>query len=179
MVNFVALDLETATSVKSSICQIGITEVIDGKVQPSKSWWVKPKGNIYDGYNIAIHGITPKDTKNSPSFPEVWKEVKPFLEGKTVVAHNTSFDMYALRDAFDEYGIDYPTFDYFCTLRIAKHLIKGCYSYSLDVFLASNPQLIGQRAFFACKARNNHLVAHVLVQQKRLRHKSPLPHKAT
>lgn len=38
MVNFVALDLETATSVKSSICQIGITEVIDGKVQPSKSW---------------------------------------------------------------------------------------------------------------------------------------------
>ena len=43
----------------------------------------------------------------------------------------------------------------------------------------SNPQLLGLSAFFACKARNNHLVAHVLVQQKRLRHKSPLPHKAT
>ena len=135
MINFVALDLETATSVKSSICQIGITEVVDGKIQPSRSWLVKPKGNIYDGFNIAIHGITPEDTKNSPLFPEVWKDVKPFLEGKTVVAHNTSFDMYALRDAFDEYGIDYPTFDYFCTLRIAKYLIKGCYSYSLDVVL--------------------------------------------
>lgn len=44
---------------------------------------------------------------------------------------------------------------------------------------ASNPQLIGLGAFFACKARNNHFVAHVLVRQKRLRHKSPLPHKAT
>ena len=43
----------------------------------------------------------------------------------------------------------------------------------------SNPQLIGLSAFFACKARNNHLVAHVLVQQKRLRHKNPLPYKAT
>lgn len=96
---------------------------------------VKPKNNEYDEFNIEIHGITPEDTKNSPSFPEVWKEVKPFLEGKTVVAHNTSFDMYALRDAFNEYGIDYPTFDYFCTLRIARHLIKGCYSYSLNVVL--------------------------------------------
>ena len=41
----------------------------------------------------------------------------------------------------------------------------------------SNPQLLGLSAFFACKARNNHLVAHVLVQQKRLRHKSPYPTK--
>lgn len=49
----------------------------------------------------------------------------------------------------------------------------------LKISLTSNPQLIGLSAFFACKARNNHLVAHVLVQQKRLRHKSPLPHKAT
>lgn len=61
--------------------------------------------------------------------------MKPFLEDKTVVVHNASFDMYALRDAFNEYGIDYPTFDYFCTLRIARQLIKGCYSYSLNVVL--------------------------------------------
>lgn len=135
MINFVALDLETANAYRGSICQIGITEVIDGKVQPSKSWLVKPQNNEYDEFNIEIHGITPEDTKNSPSFSEVWKEVKPFLEGKTVVAHNTSFDMYALRDAFNEYGIDYPTFDYFCTLRIARQLIKGCYSYSLNVVL--------------------------------------------
>ena len=30
MLNFVAIDLETATAIRSSICQIGITEVIDG-----------------------------------------------------------------------------------------------------------------------------------------------------
>lgn len=85
--------------------------------------------------NIWIHGITPEDTKNSPSFPEVWKEILPYLQGKIVVAHNTSFDMYALRDAFDKYRMEYPSFDYFCSLRIARYIVKGCYSYSLDVVL--------------------------------------------
>lgn len=134
-INFVAIDLETATSARSSICQIGITEVINGELQTPKSWLVQPEGNVYDSMNIFIHGITPEDTKNSPSFPEVWKDVLPYLQGKIVVAHNTSFDMYALRDAFDKYGIDYPTFDYFCTLRIARYIVKGCYSYSLDIVL--------------------------------------------
>ncbi len=135
MVNFVAIDLETANAFRGSICQIGITEVLDGEVQPSQSWLVKPKRNLYDGCNIAIHGITPEDTKNSPSFPDVWKNVYPFLEGKIVVAHNTSFDMYALRDAFDDYKMEYPTFNYFCTLRISRYVIKGLYSYSLGKVL--------------------------------------------
>ena len=134
-INFVAIDLETATSDRSSICQFGITEVVHGIPQKPKSWLVQPEGNIYDSMNIWIHGITPEDTKNSPSFPDVWKEVLPYLQGKIVVAHNTSFDMYALRDAFDKYKIEYPSFDYFCSLRIARYVIKGCYSYSLDVVL--------------------------------------------
>ena len=134
-ISFVAIDLETATSARSSICQIGITEVINGELQTPKSWLVQPEGNVYDSMNIFIHGITPEDTKNSPSFPEVWKDVLPYLQGKIVVAHNTSFDMYALRDAFDKYGIEYPTFDYFCTLRIVRYIVKGCYSYSLDIVL--------------------------------------------
>lgn len=133
--NFIAIDLETATSERSSICQIGITEVVDGKVGDTKSWLVQPEGNLYDSMNISIHGITPDDTRNSPSFPEVWKEVQPYLQNKIVVAHNTSFDMYALKAAFDKYGMEYPTFDYFCTLRIARCIVKGCYSYSLNVVL--------------------------------------------
>ena len=131
--HFVAIDLETATSDRSSICQIGVTEVVDGKPLEPKSWLVQPEGNKYDSMNIWIHGITPEDTKNSPSFPEVWKEVQPYLQNKIVVAHNTSFDMYALRDAFDKYDLEYPTFDYYCSLRIARYVVKGCYSYSLDI----------------------------------------------
>ena len=134
-INFVAIDLETATSDRSSICQIGITEVVGGIPQEPKSWLVQPEGNIYDPMNIWIHGIRPEDTKDCPLFPDVWKDVQPYLQGKIVVAHNTSFDMYALRDAFDKYGMEYPSFDYYCSLRIARYIIKGCYSYSLDTVL--------------------------------------------
>lgn len=135
MENFVALDLETATSDRSSICEIGITEVVNGVPQDPRSWLVKPVDNRYDNMNIWIHGITPNDTTNSPSFPEVWTEVKHYLQNKTVVAHNTSFDMYALRDAFDFHKIEYPSFDYYCTLRIARYVFPGCHSYTLDIIL--------------------------------------------
>lgn len=135
MNNFVAIDFETANSDRSSICQIGITEVVDGVLQPSKSWLVKPQGNEYDFFNTLIHGIKPEDTKNCPKFPTVWKEVYPYLKDKIVIAHNTGFDMYALRDALDNYKIEYPTFDYFCTLRIARYIVKGCYNYSLGTLL--------------------------------------------
>ena len=134
MTNFVALNVKTANAFKRSICQIGITEVLDGKVQSPRSWLVKPKENYNKSY-IAFNGITPEYTKNSPSFPDVWKKVYPFLEGKIVVAHCTPFHMYALKDAFDDNKMEYPTFDYFCTCSISKYLIKGLYSYSLDKVL--------------------------------------------
>ena len=130
MINFVALDLETANAFRGSICQIGITEVLDGKVQSTRSWLVKPKED-YNLRNIATHGITSEDTKDSPSFPDVWKKVYPFLEGKIVVAHYTPFHMFALKCAFDDYEMEYPTFEYFCTFSISRYLIKGLYSYSL------------------------------------------------
>lgn len=133
--SFVAIDLETATSDRSSICQIGITIVNEGKLAETKSWLVQPEGNLYDPMNIWIHGITPDNTRNCPLFPDVWKKVQPYIQDKIVVAHNTSFDMYAMKSAFDKYGMDYPTFDYFCSLRIARYTIKGCYSYSLNVIL--------------------------------------------
>ncbi len=135
MNSFVAIDLETATSFRGSICQIGITKVKDGTIQFSKSWNVQPEENKYDRFNTAIHGLSSKDTADSPQFPDVWPEVYHYLKGNLVVAHNTSFDMYALKDAFDFYQMPYPNFDYVCSLRIARYIIKGCYSYSLDVVL--------------------------------------------
>ena len=63
-INFVAIDLETATIERTSICQIGITEVIGGVPQQPKSWLVRPEGNRYDQMNIDIHGISPPLEKN-------------------------------------------------------------------------------------------------------------------
>lgn len=130
-INFTSIDLETATSARHSICEIGITVVKNGIVTENKSWLVRPEGNTYDYFNIGIHGITPDMTKNAPPFKDVWKKVEPHLINQVVVAHNTSFDMYALRDAFIHNNILFPTFKHYCSCRIAKYVVKDCYSYSL------------------------------------------------
>lgn len=134
--NFVAIDLETAVMVeRSSICEIGIAVVRDSQIVETKSWLVRPEGNRYCAMNVAIHHITPDMTENRPSFPEVWKEVEPYLSGQIVVAHNTAFDMYALRDALDKYRLPYPTFSYYCSFRVARYVYRT-YSYSLPIICA-------------------------------------------
>lgn len=50
--NFIAIDFETATSQRASICEVGICVVRGGKVAESRSWLVCPEGNRYDYWNI-------------------------------------------------------------------------------------------------------------------------------
>lgn len=130
--SIVAFDVETATFDRSSICEIGIAVVNNGIVAERKSWLIRPPHNRYDDFNTHLHGIGPADTKDKPLFPEVWKEVLPYVQNKIVVCHNAAFDMGALRDALNLYGVEFPTFDIMCTLRISRKTIPGYSSYTLD-----------------------------------------------
>ena len=40
--NFIAIDFETATGKRASVCEAGICVVKDGKVVETKSWLVRP-----------------------------------------------------------------------------------------------------------------------------------------
>ncbi len=129
--NFIAIDLETATRERFSICEIGIAIVEDSKIISSRSWLVQPPFNQYDYFNIRVHGIMPSNTIDSPTFPEVWTEITSLFDNRIVVAHNASFDLYALKDAFNNWHIDYPTISYYCSYRVAQKVVPNCYSYSL------------------------------------------------
>ena len=74
--NFVAIDFETATGKRSSICEVGICVVRNGEIVETKSWLVRPENNYFSERNIEIHGIYPEDTANAPSFREVWEEIE-------------------------------------------------------------------------------------------------------
>lgn len=134
--SFVALDIETATGKRSSICEIGITIVKDSKIAESKSWLIQPKDNSYWRRNIEIHGINPEDTQDKPTLADIWEEIKGYIEKKTIIAHNTAFDMYAIADALAENGIPLPDLDYFCSLRIAQKTFS-LLRYSLSPLCAS------------------------------------------
>lgn len=56
-INFIAIDFETATAKRSSICEAGICVAKGGKVVETKSWLVRPEDDRYSYWNIQILGI--------------------------------------------------------------------------------------------------------------------------
>lgn len=120
--NFIAIDFETATSKRASICEAGICIVRGGKIIETKSWLVYPEDNAYSYWNIQIHGIHPEDTMNAPNFTEVWIEIMSYIKDTPVlVAHNAAFDISCIRKSLELYRLPKPEIDYYCTLRAARH----------------------------------------------------------
>lgn len=126
MHNFIAIDFETATSARTSICEVGICVVRDGEVVETRSWLVRPEDNLYSRFNIAIHGIRPSDTESAPDFPQVWEEIeRTYLdEFDTLVAHNVSFDRSCLQDTARYYGLHLPPLKWHCSLATARKTYK-------------------------------------------------------
>ena len=126
--NFIAIDFETATGKRASVCEAGICVVRDGHVVETRSWLVRPQDNMYSYWNMRIHGIRPEDTERSPEFPEVWAEISGHLKQCPIlVAHNAAFDIGCIRSSLELYGIPKPDVTYYCSLRAARRLYDfGC-----------------------------------------------------
>lgn len=130
--DFTAIDFETATSKYSSICSMGICVVENNKIVEKKDFLIKPEPFEFNDYNILIHGITPSDVCNCKTFDCYWNKIKPYLENKTIIAHNAQFDVGALRAVLDCFGIDYPTFSYICTVKLSQKAYPELESHKLN-----------------------------------------------
>lgn len=130
--DFVAIDFETATSMWTSICSMGICVVESGVVTKQKEILIQPYPNEFSDYNIKIHGITPKMVKNRKTFDKYWDEIRPYLDNKTVIAHNTSFDINVLRRTLDMFSIEYPSFEYLCTVKLSQKAYPHFESHKLN-----------------------------------------------
>lgn len=134
MNDFVAIDFETANAEPTSICAIGAVKVEGGVVTDRFYRLVKPEPDYYiRRFTECIHGIGPSDTDDAPGFWAVWPELRDFIGGRPLVAHNKRFDERCLRAACRCYGIDYPDDDFYCTLEGARRTIPRtlCASFSL------------------------------------------------
>lgn len=136
--DFITIDFETATADRHSPCEIGLTFVTNNQVVDTKSWLIKPKELKFDVFNILVHGIMPQDVANKPEFDEIWKDIKPLIENKLLIAHNASFDFSVLRKTLDLYGISYPTINYSCSYIFAKKVWEGLPSYDLKTLCKIN-----------------------------------------
>lgn len=123
--NFTAFDTETATNDPASLCQIGFVVVQDGLIIIEQSYLVQPPGNEYAARNSCIHGIDALRTKDQPSFPRIWEEIKTFFINNLLVAHNSSFDLNILNSTLNFYNIPRPVFTCDCTFKISGLNLKA------------------------------------------------------
>lgn len=132
MLDFCAIDFETATYERNSACELGICLVENGEIVQTKTWLIKPPSFPYfNPHNINVHGIYPKDVENAPTFDEIWYEAEEMMYGNLMIAHNAGFDASVLRACLDYYGIFKPNLKYLCSMQIAKKSWKGLKSYGL------------------------------------------------
>ena len=120
MKDFAAIDFETANCERSSVCSVGIVIVRDGEIVDSFYSLIRPEPEYYNYWCTQVHGLTAIDTADAPVFPEVWKQVEPLIEGLPLVAHNKAFDESCLKAVFRIYRMDYPDYDFRCTLIAAR-----------------------------------------------------------
>jgi DNA polymerase-3 subunit epsilon len=95
--DFVVIDVETACSRASSICQIGIVGFQGGREIFEYETLLDPRDD-FNPFNTAIHGIAAHHVIGQPSFGDVHATVAAHLSGRTTVAHSY-FDKGALAAA--------------------------------------------------------------------------------
>jgi DNA polymerase III subunit epsilon len=131
MKNFIAFDFETANRARHSICSVGMVFVENGKIVDSIYQLIDPEEE-FDRFNIHIHGIKPEDVKGSPTFDVFYHSIKEKIENKLMVAHNLSFDGYALRDNLARYEVK-PIYNQFlCTYQLSRKIAPGLSTYQLN-----------------------------------------------
>ncbi len=127
--DFLAIDFETATAHRASICEVGICAVRGGVIEDTRSWYVRPEDNYYHWRNIQIHGIRPEDTEDAPDFAQVWEEIERLYldDFDTFVAHNVAFDRSCLLHSADYYNLHLPPLKWHCSLQTARRIYSfGC-----------------------------------------------------
>jgi DNA polymerase III subunit epsilon len=96
---------------------------------------VQPPENYYWNNFIDIHGISPEQTADAPTFDKIWHQIEPYITNKNVIAHNGfAFDFHCLKQTLGYYEISSPEFTGHCTYRIfGDNLASLCNQYKIKL----------------------------------------------
>ena len=132
--SFTAIDFETATGQRSSICQVGLVRVIRGEIVDRVNVLVRPPRNEYSGFNTGVHGITPAMTVRELTFDKIWPALEHYIDGQHLVAHNMAFDKSCLEQTLRFYGLAVPPFTTHCTYKLyGAKLSLLCQRYGIEL----------------------------------------------
>ena len=120
MMDFAAIDFETANEQPSSVCSVGVVIVKGGAVVDSFYSLIHPEPEYYQWFCQRVHGLSEEDTDGAPVFPHVWEQIAPKIEGLPLVAHNARFDEGCLKAVHRVYQMDYPDYQFYDTLAASR-----------------------------------------------------------
>ena len=130
-VDFVVVDVETACSRVSSICQIGIVGFRNGSEVFAYETLVDPCDD-FSPFNTRIHGIRCDHVLGQPTFGHIHAIVDGHLTGRTTVAHSF-FDKGALAAACRMHRREMIETTWLDSVRVAKRAWPDLPSHRLNV----------------------------------------------
>ena len=116
---FFSLDVETANSDSSTICQIGIGKFVNGELAGTWKSLVDPQSYFHWG-NIRVHGITEEMVQGAPAFNEVYPVLRKLLS-ENIVVHHTPFDFHAFNHAYTRFNLKPINIQWLDSSRIVRH----------------------------------------------------------
>ncbi len=130
--DFTAIDFETASSERTSVCSLGWCVVKNSIITERKEILIKPDPFNFNEYNTKINGITPEMVWDKPTFDKYWEMLRPYIENRMIVAHNASFDINVLCTTLEHFGIEIPDFNYMCTVVLSQKAYPELPSHKLN-----------------------------------------------
>ena len=134
MSTFASIDFETADRYRDSACAVGVVLVENHRLTERYYQLIRPPRKKFEFTHI--HGLSWKDVRNSPSFGEVWPDLRDFIDkAEFLVAHNAPFDKGVLHSCCEAAKITPPGHEFRCTLQMARakwNLQSGALSFVCD-----------------------------------------------
>lgn len=120
MDSFVAIDFETASW--NAACAVGIVHFEDGKAIDSRYTLLNPRisPRSWQRGAIRVHGITPDQVIDSPTFEDIWPELIHYAACYPLIAHNAGFDMGVLGNELQRFNLPAPSIRYGCSMQLAR-----------------------------------------------------------
>ncbi|WCT72652.1 exonuclease domain-containing protein [Sphingomonas naphthae] len=129
--DFVVIDVETACSRVSSICQVGIVGFRSGSEVFAYETLVDPCDE-FSSFNTRIHGISSDHVAGMPSFGHIHSIIDGHLAGRITVAHSF-FDKGALSAACRIHERTDIKTTWLDSVRVAKRAWPDLPSHRLNV----------------------------------------------
>lgn len=166
MLNYTAIDFETANSCRASACAVGFVRVRDGIPVAEGHRFMRPHESVdhFDRGLSELHGIFPEHVADEPSWREMLPRFIDFIGDDVVVAHCASFDVQVIQEACKAEGIAWPEIRYLCTRDIARSLVPDLPNFELPTVLEALGEEMINHHYALADARAAVLVVSGLAQ---------------